>query len=82
MAASSESAGSDEKVGWLTEGLRFSAAVNYCSADNIGDLIRSACPDGADVYVDNVGGTVSDGVVERLNNRAPLALRGQIVFYN
>jgi NADPH-dependent curcumin reductase CurA len=75
-------AGSDKKVDWLTEGLRFSAAVNNCSADNIGDLIRSACPDGVDIYVNNVGGTVSDGVVERFNNRAPLAFRDQIVFYN
>jgi len=75
-------AGSDEKVDWLTEGLRFSAAVNNCSADNVGDLIRSACPDGVDIYVDNVGGTVSDGVVERFNIRARLAFHGQIVFYN
>jgi len=75
-------AGSDEKVDWLTEGFRFSAVVNYCSADNVGDLIRSACPDGVDIYVDNVGGTVLDGAVERFNNRASLALRDQIAFYN
>jgi NADPH-dependent curcumin reductase len=51
-------AGSDDKCAWLTGSLGFDAAVNYKKAPLFGGL-RRACPDGIDVYFDNVGGTPS-----------------------
>lgn len=49
------SAGSEEKVSFLIDEIRFDAAFNY-KADDIRTLLRRAAPDGIDVYFDNVGG--------------------------
>ena len=49
------SAGSDEKVAWLSDELGVDAAFNYRSG-RLPDLLRAAAPDGIDVYFDNVGG--------------------------
>ena len=63
-------AGSDEKNEMLRRELGFDAAVNYKSATLREDL-RAACPNGIDVYFDNVGGTLLDAVlpVMRLHGR-------------
>ncbi|MBF8377315.1 NADP-dependent oxidoreductase [Alicyclobacillus mali] len=74
-------AGSDEKVRFLTEELGFDAAVNYKSPTFAEDL-KQACADGIDVYFDNVGGTVSDEVLKRINEFARISLCGQIALYN
>lgn len=75
-------AGSDEKVDWITDELGFDAAVNYWSVDDIDAAVASACPDGVDVYFDNVGGSITDAVVGTLNPRARIAVCGQIAHYN
>src|SRR5262245_9431276 len=48
-------AGSDDKCGWLTRDLGLDAAINYRAGD-LGRSLRDACPQGIDVYFDNVGG--------------------------
>jgi len=75
-------AGSDRKCAWLTDDLGFDAAVNYREADDLGDALADACPDGVDVYFDNVGGPVTDAVWPLLNLRASVAVRGQVPPYN
>lgn len=55
-------AGSDEKNEMLRRDLGFDATVNYKSATLREDL-RAACPDGIDVYFDNVGGPLLDAVL-------------------
>jgi NADPH-dependent curcumin reductase CurA len=46
------------------------------------DALKQACPQGIDVYFDNVGGEVSDAVLPVINNGARLVICGQISMYN
>lgn len=74
-------AGSEEKLRFLTEELGFDAAIDY-KAENWQDNLKRACPDGVDVYFDNVGGEVSDAVIRLINPFARIPLCGQIALYN
>jgi NADPH-dependent curcumin reductase CurA len=71
-------AGSEAKTNWLCDELGFAAAINYKPAASFPDRLRELCPDGVDVYFDNVGGAVTDAVVARINPGARIALCGQI----
>jgi len=75
-------AGSEAKVAFLTDELGFDAALNYKSEGDLDAALGRACPDGIDVYFDNVGGAVSDAVFGRLALRARIAICGQISQYN
>ena len=73
--------GSDEKCRWLVEELGFDAAINYKTAD-LESAIAQACPDGIDVYFDNVGGSILDAVLTKINLHARIPLCGLISTYN
>ncbi|WP_408959822.1 NADP-dependent oxidoreductase [Natrinema sp. 74] len=75
-------AGSDEKIDWLTDDLGFDAAINYKTTDDLSSAMAEACPDGVDVYFDNVGGPITDAVWPRLNDHSRVAVCGQIALYN
>jgi NADPH:quinone reductase len=75
-------AGTDEKCKLLTEQFGFDAAVNYKISRALRKDIAAACPNGIDVYFDNVGGEVTDAVVANLNNHSRFVLCGQISQYN
>jgi len=75
-------AGSDEKCDWLTEGLGFDGAVNYRTTDDLAAAFAEVCPEGVDVYFDNVGGPITDAVWGQLNRDARVAVCGQISLYN
>ncbi|WDL96081.1 NADP-dependent oxidoreductase [Alicyclobacillus sp. ALC3] len=74
-------AGSDEKASYLTDELGFDAAINY-RTQNVSQALKEVCPQGVDVYFDNVGGDVTDAVLMRINDRARIAMCGQIALYN
>ncbi|MCH6264260.1 MDR family NADP-dependent oxidoreductase, partial [Neobacillus citreus] len=74
--------GGDDKCAYLTEELGFDAAINYKTADNLRKALKEACPNGVDVYFDNVGGTVSDAVMSLINFQSRTAICGQISQYN
>lgn len=74
-------AGSDEKCGWLTDELGFDAAINYKTED-VGDAIKAACPDGVDVFYDNVGGDILESAIAALALRGRIVLCGAISQYN
>jgi len=74
-------AGSDEKIRYLKEELGFDEAVNYKS-DHLQEELAKACPNGVDVYFDNVGGEVTDAVFKLLNRNARIPLCGAISSYN
>jgi len=75
-------AGTDDKVNWLVNELGFDAAFNYKTTDNYVATLRALCPNGVDVYFDNVGGAITDAVLLALNSRARISICGQISQYN
>ncbi|MGI8713140.1 MAG: NADP-dependent oxidoreductase [Solirubrobacteraceae bacterium] len=74
-------AGSDEKCAWLVDTLGFDAAVNY-KTDDVAVQLREACPDGIDLYFDNVGGELLDICLAQLAMRGRVVLCGAIASYN
>jgi NADPH:quinone reductase len=75
-------AGTDEKCKMLTDQFGFDSALNYKTSRTLRKDIAAACPNGVDVYFDNVGGEITDAVVANLNNHARFVLCGQISHYN
>jgi NADPH:quinone reductase len=75
-------AGSDAKTAWLRDALGLDAVINYRTVPDLGKLLEELCPDGIDVYFDNVGGAVTDAVVGRINSGARIAVCGQLSQYN
>lgn len=57
--------GSDEKCQTLVSQLGFTAAVNYKKEDVL-TALRNCCPNGVDIYFDNVGGPISDTVISQV----------------
>jgi NADPH-dependent curcumin reductase CurA len=76
------SAGSDEKVAYITDDLGFDAGFNYKSYDKLGSALSETCPEGIDVYFENVGGAMLDAVLPRLKLGGRIALCGMISQYN
>jgi NADPH-dependent curcumin reductase CurA len=74
-------AGSPEKCDYVTTSLGFDACVNYKSPSFREDL-AAACPDGIDIYFENVGGDVFKAVIKKLNVGARIPLCGLISDYN
>jgi NADPH-dependent curcumin reductase CurA len=75
-------AGTDEKAKTLIEDFGFDQVINYKTTTNINKSVKEACPNGVDVYFDNVGGEISDAVISAINFHARIALCGQISLYN
>tara|TARA_B110000014_G_scaffold264458_1_gene266296 strand:+ start:5567 stop:6577 length:1011 start_codon:yes stop_codon:yes gene_type:complete len=74
-------AGSEAKVKFIVDELGFDYAINYKTTD-VGQSLDELCPEGIDVYFDNVGGLVTDAVMDRINTGARIAICGQISQYN
>jgi len=77
--------GSDEKSELIKRQFKFDAAINYktaLTAQSLQDEIKKNCPNGVDVYFDNVGGPISDLVIQSMNNFGRIAICGQISLYN
>ena len=74
-------AGGPEKCAFLRDTLGFDAAVDH-RAEDFPDALAAACPDGIDVYFENVGGAVFDAVLPLLNNFARIPVCGLVSGYN
>jgi NADPH-dependent curcumin reductase CurA len=75
-------AGSDTKTEMLKNEFGFDEAINYKTTKNMQKAIAEACPDGVDIYFDNVGGEISDGVMMNINQFARVPICGAISQYN
>lgn len=75
-------AGSDEKINYLKNELGFDEGINYQTTANLENDLKAACPNGVDVYYDNVGGEISDAVLSQLNRFARVPICGAISSYN
>jgi NADPH-dependent curcumin reductase CurA len=74
-------AGGPAKCEWVVRELGFDACIDYKSGD-LKAALRTHCPDGVDVYFDNVGGEILDTVLTRLARRARVVICGAISQYN
>src|ERR1700758_4302166 len=74
-------AGGPEKCAYVRDELGFDAAVDHRAAD-FTDQLAAACPDGIDVYFENVGGAVWQAVLPLLNQFARVPVSGLIAHYN
>jgi NADPH-dependent curcumin reductase CurA len=75
------SAGSAEKVRWLTGELGFDTAFDY-HAGPVAEQLSAAAPEGIDVYFDNVGGDHLEAAVGALRLHGRAAICGSISAYN
>jgi len=74
-------AGGPEKCRYLLDELGFDAAVDHRAPD-FKEALAAACPDGIDVYFENVGGAVWDAVFPLLNTFARVPVCGMVAHYN
>jgi NADPH-dependent curcumin reductase len=74
-------AGGPEKCAYLTGELGFDAAIDY-KRDNLITAFRKHCPDGIDVYFDNVGGVILDTALVFLALHGRVVVCGAIASYN
>ena len=74
-------AGGADKCAFVRQELGFDAVVDH-RADDFGEQLKAACPDGIDVYFENVGGPVWDAVFPLLNEFARVPVCGLIAQYN
>ncbi|HYD49716.1 MAG TPA: NADP-dependent oxidoreductase [Terriglobales bacterium] len=76
------SAGSQEKIRWLTQEAGIDAAVDYKTCGNLLEAVGAACPKGIDIYYDNVGGLHLEVALELMNKYGRLVECGMISMYN
>ena len=74
-------AGSQEKCSYLENSLGFDHTINYKS-ENVYKKIKMFCPEGVNVYFDNVGGKISDDVISNIAPFARIGVCGVISQYN
>jgi len=75
-------AGTDEKIELLKSKFGFDEGINYNTTEDMNDAIAKACPDGVDVYFDNVGGEISEAVLFNINKFSRTVNCGAISQYN
>ena len=74
-------AGSKDKCEYVVNELGFDACVNY-KTDALVPALQAACPKGVDVYFENVGGEITEAVMQLLNPFSRIPLCGLISMYN
>ncbi len=75
-------AGTPEKCRWLLEDCGFDEVINYRECGDLQAAIAEACPDGVDIYWENVGGETLDAVLMNLAQNARIVFCGWIATYN
>jgi hypothetical protein len=71
-------AGAGVGSAWLREELGFDSVLDVSPAADCQPALRANCPDGIDVYFDNVGGAITDAVLHNVNPGARIVVCGQI----
>ena len=74
-------AGGGDKCRYLIDELGFDAAIDY-KHDDVRAKLREHCPQGIDVYFDNVGGEILDHALAQLRRKARVVICGAISQYN
>jgi len=76
------SAGSPEKLAWLSSVARVERVFNYREHDDLAAELARQCPDGIDVYFDNVGGDHLEAALANMNRFGRIVACGMISRYN
>ena len=78
------SAGSEEKVEWLLDEAKIDYAFNYkdIGENNLSSELKNACPEGIDLYFDNVGGKHLEAAIDNMKTFGRIVLCGMISQYN
>ena len=74
-------AGGKEKCDFVINELGFDACIDY-KAGTLKEGLKQHCPDGVDIYFDNVGGDILDTVLTKINLKARIIICGAISQYN
>jgi NADPH-dependent curcumin reductase CurA len=74
-------AGGPEKCAWLVDEARFDAVIDY-KADDVDAKLSELCPDGVDIFFDNVGGAILEAALNHIRMHARIVLCGGISSYN
>ncbi|WP_425257838.1 NADP-dependent oxidoreductase [Rubrivivax sp. RP6-9] len=74
-------AGGQAKCDWVVQELGFDACIDY-KGGSVKDGLKQHCPNGIDIYFDNVGGEILDTVLTRINRKARIIICGAISQYN
>ena len=74
-------AGGEDKCRYVREELGFDECLDY-KTGNLSEKLKAACPDGIDIYFENVGGDVTRAVTPLLNKGARVPICGYISNYN
>ena len=74
-------AGGKDKCDFVVDELGFDACIDY-KGGSVKDGLKMHCPDGVDIYFDNVGGDILDTVLTRINLHARIIICGAISQYN
>ncbi|MFC3109668.1 NADP-dependent oxidoreductase [Undibacterium arcticum] len=74
-------AGGKEKSDFVVNELGFDACIDY-KAGTLKEGLKQHCPDGVDIYFDNVGGEILDTVLTKINLKARIIICGAISQYN
>jgi len=74
-------AGGAAKCEWVVRELGFDACIDY-KGGSVKEGLKAHCPEGVDIYFDNVGGEILDTVLTRINRRARIVICGAISQYN
>ncbi len=76
-------AGGQAKCDWVVNELGFDACIDYKAGQNaVRDGLKQHCPNGVDIYFDNVGGDILVQVLARINRKARIIICGAISQYN
>jgi hypothetical protein len=83
-------AGGPAKCDWVVRELGFDACIDYKAAapagaqkwDPVREGLKQHCPDGVDIYFDNVGGEILDALLARIRRHARIVICGAISQYN
>ncbi len=76
------SAGSSEKIEWLLDEAGIDAGFNYKEVGRISPELKKLCPDGIDIYFENVGGEHLEAALQLMNNDGRVVMCGSISNYN
>ena len=74
-------AGGKAKCDFVVRDLHFDACIDY-KGGSVRDGLKEHCPNGVDIYFDNVGGDILDTVLTRINRGARIVICGAISQYN